>query len=71
MKIQLNGHLINTDSLSVSHGFLNPFNKIRLECYSEQTGLSVELWRKMTDTDPDCVPVKNDSLGQKEKEGLK
>lgn len=23
----------------------------------------------MTDTDPECVPVKNGSLGQKEKEG--
>lgn len=23
----------------------------------------------MTDTDPDCVPVENDSLGQKEKGG--
>lgn len=71
MKSEWNGHLKNTDSFQASRGFLNPVNKTRLEYHSEQTGLSVELWRKMTDTDPDCVPVKNDSLGQKEKEGLK
>lgn len=48
-------------------GFLNP-NEIRIEYYSKYTDLSMKLWRKMTDTDPDRVPVRNDSLGQKEKE---
>lgn len=63
----------NTDSFQVSMahnvpGNRNPPNEITIEYYSKYTDFLTELWRKMTDTDPDLVPVRNDSLGQKEKE---